>query len=131
VVSTAPLTAASIKLQLRNFAKKGGVGLLILSCILIKDQNLKVKKWFTRQVIGKAVGQNPGFIHPAFPSSRPIVFRTLLSFRLSVFFPTGNGVPAETITPAKPSTKTAGSVLSGWWLAFTKTHKVREERLPG
>jgi hypothetical protein len=106
VVSTAPLTAARIKLQLRSFTKKGGVGLVILSCILIKDQNLNVKKWIAYQVTGKAVGQNPGFIHPAFPPSRQMIPMTigtdLLSSGLSDLH-SGNGVPAETITPAKPS----------------------------
>jgi hypothetical protein len=71
----------------------------------------------TRQVIGKAVGQNPGFILPAFPPSWQMIPMTI-------------GTDFSVI-PTFGLLTTAGSVLSGWWLAFTKTAKVREERLPG
>ena len=90
----------------------------------------------TCQVTGKAVGQTrvssiPPFRLPGKWSSGLLRLSDLLP-QISDFQPltsdfrlqsTGNGVPAETITPAKPSTKTAGSVLGGWWLAFTKTSK--------
>lgn len=41
------------------------------------------------------------------------VFR---SFRLS-----GNGVPAEIVTPGNAFHWIAGNFLGGWWLAFTET----------